>query len=335
MCGGYACVAVKNDGTAEAWGDPDWGGDATAVDLTNVATAMCGGMACVAVKLADSDYASCTIPGDCTTLHLRACEEGWPGSTCSTGLNVGAIPAGPLAEALKGNTALTTLEIIDVNFGDVGMAALGGALETNAAITTLVHSCFYCSEGFHLGDDGVEALAKALETSTTALTTLNLVNNKIGDDGAAALAGALQVNSKVTHLSINENDVGDVGASAFAEMLKVNTALIQLDIGSGYIGNVGAAALDEALKVNSVLTDMNLDLGYDFTDSTISASIGASLAANKNPTCADSKRNGDEVGIDCGGVACNACPGSYGKCVLPIPRLLVCLLLSLFQNVWR
>ena len=26
--------------------------------------------------------------------------------------------------------------------------------------------------------------------------------------------------------------------------------------------------------------------------------------------------------------------GSYGKCVLPIPRLLVCLLLSLFQNVW-
>ena len=42
MCGGSVCVAVKNDGTAEAWGDSDYGGDASGVDLTNVKSAMCG-----------------------------------------------------------------------------------------------------------------------------------------------------------------------------------------------------------------------------------------------------------------------------------------------------
>ena len=47
-CGGYACVARKNDGSAVAWGDSLYGGDASAVDLTNVADISCGGLACVA-----------------------------------------------------------------------------------------------------------------------------------------------------------------------------------------------------------------------------------------------------------------------------------------------
>merc|ERR1712194_392305 len=50
MCGSSACVAVKNDGTAVAWGHGSYGGDASSVDLTNIAAAMCGGSECVAVK---------------------------------------------------------------------------------------------------------------------------------------------------------------------------------------------------------------------------------------------------------------------------------------------
>merc|ERR1712060_273229 len=42
--------ARKHDGTAVAWGDVNGGGDASSVDLTNVADAMCGGHACVARK---------------------------------------------------------------------------------------------------------------------------------------------------------------------------------------------------------------------------------------------------------------------------------------------
>ena len=41
MCGSYVCVAVKNDGTAETWGDSDPGGDASTVDLTNIKSTYC------------------------------------------------------------------------------------------------------------------------------------------------------------------------------------------------------------------------------------------------------------------------------------------------------
>ena len=36
-CGGAACVARKTDDTAVAWGSARHGGDASSVDLTNVA----------------------------------------------------------------------------------------------------------------------------------------------------------------------------------------------------------------------------------------------------------------------------------------------------------
>ena len=51
-CGADACVARKIDGTAVAWVayDPLAGGDAGAVDLTNVADISCGARACVALK---------------------------------------------------------------------------------------------------------------------------------------------------------------------------------------------------------------------------------------------------------------------------------------------
>ena len=37
ICGDYVCVARKTDGTAVAWGHSGFGGDASNVDLTNVA----------------------------------------------------------------------------------------------------------------------------------------------------------------------------------------------------------------------------------------------------------------------------------------------------------
>ena len=51
MCGDHACVAVKDDGSAVAWGHPQAGGDTSGVDLSSgVVSAQCGGGACVVVK---------------------------------------------------------------------------------------------------------------------------------------------------------------------------------------------------------------------------------------------------------------------------------------------
>jgi alpha-tubulin suppressor-like RCC1 family protein len=50
VCGFYACVALMTDGNAVAWGDNANGGDASSVDLTNVADISCSNKACVARK---------------------------------------------------------------------------------------------------------------------------------------------------------------------------------------------------------------------------------------------------------------------------------------------
>ena len=80
MCGGNACVAVKNDGTAEAWGISSRGGDASSVDLTNVKSAMCGWYACVALKndgtaeaWGDSSYGGDASTVDLTDLMIPPC----------------------------------------------------------------------------------------------------------------------------------------------------------------------------------------------------------------------------------------------------------------------
>ena len=49
MCGANVCVALRNDGTAAVWGHRS-NGNASGVDLTNVAHTMCGMKACVAMK---------------------------------------------------------------------------------------------------------------------------------------------------------------------------------------------------------------------------------------------------------------------------------------------
>merc|ERR1712062_676301 len=49
-CGDHACSVLKNDGTAEVWGDAGRGGDASGVTLTNVASIMCGGSACAVLR---------------------------------------------------------------------------------------------------------------------------------------------------------------------------------------------------------------------------------------------------------------------------------------------
>ena len=173
-----------------------------------------------------------------------------------------------------------------------------------------------------IGDDGAAALADALKANTR-VTELFLARSNIGDVGAIALAAALKENNVVRDIHFFENSIGDNGAVALADMLKVNTGIEHMSFSSihyeswkvredSIFGNIGGAAFAEALKVNSVVTDLNgrrpVWSWTNVDDSTIIASIEASLAANQNPTCVDSKQNGDEDGVDCGGSTCNPCP---------------------------
>jgi Ran GTPase-activating protein (RanGAP) involved in mRNA processing and transport len=80
--------------------------------------------------------------------------------------------------------------------------ALAEALKVNTALTTLDLS------GCSIGSNGVMAIAKALKVNTS-LTTLRLIWNVVGADGAEAMLEALTVNNVLTTLDLTYCSVDD------------------------------------------------------------------------------------------------------------------------------
>jgi len=155
-----------------------------------------------------------------------------------------------LAEALKTNRTMTTLEIEDDNIGDEGAKAFAEALKTNNILMTLNLA------GNKIGVEGAKAFAEALKNNNK-LMTLNLGNNTIGDEGATAL-----VNTKLTELYLYNNHISLEGAIALAEALEENKFLRTLNISGnnqmGFSLNVGIKAFAKALTKNTTLTELNL-----------------------------------------------------------------------------
>ncbi|KAF9933676.1 hypothetical protein BGZ67_004171 [Mortierella alpina] len=163
-----------------------------------------------------------------------------------------------LAETLKTNSTLTTLDLRSNAIGDSGAKALGEALKTNSTLTTLDLT------NNSIGDDGAKALGKALKTNST-LATLDLRGNLIWLKGLLEFMELFRTNSTLTTLDLRENKIKSDVANAFAEAFKTNSTLITLDFANNSIGDDGAKALDdgakalgEALKTNSTLTALTL-----------------------------------------------------------------------------
>ncbi|KAF9536772.1 hypothetical protein EC957_009735, partial [Mortierella hygrophila] len=194
------------------------------------------------------------------------------------GNSIGSDGAKALAEALKTNSILTTLDLGGNSIGSDGAKALAEALKTNSTLTTL--NLWYNS----IGSDEAKALAEALKTNST-LTTLNLERNSIGSDGANALAEALKTNSTLTTLNLESNSIGSDEAKALAEALKTNSTLTTLDLRGNSIGSDGAKALAEALKTNSTLT--TLDLGGNSIGSDGAKALAEALKTNSTLTTLD------------------------------------------------
>ncbi|KAG0349324.1 hypothetical protein BG005_011034, partial [Podila minutissima] len=88
-----------------------------------------------------------------------------------------------------------SFELAAGSIGGKEFGRLAEALKTNSTLTTLN------LELNSIGDNGAQALAEALKTNLT-LTILNLRHNSIGHNGAQALAEALKTNSTLTTLNL-------------------------------------------------------------------------------------------------------------------------------------
>lgn len=193
-----------------------------------------------------------------------------------------------LAQALKSNSTLTTLDLGYNSTGDNEAQALSKALSTNSTVTTLN------VVGHSISSIGAKELSKVFRTSLirfkgllaisevhkahSTLTTLDLQKNPIGDkralalsealdsdnfglvgkldrtNGALALSGALKTNSTLTTLYLQKNSIGSNGGQSLSEALKANSTLITVNFWNNSIEDKGAQVLAEALRTNSTLT---------------------------------------------------------------------------------
>ncbi|KAG0362768.1 hypothetical protein BGX24_005067, partial [Mortierella sp. AD032] len=163
----------------------------------------------------------------------------------------GAKELEPLAEALKTNSTLTTLDLQFNKIGPHEVQAMAEALRTNSTMITLHLG------NNSIGENGAQYLSAALKTNST-LITLILNHNSLGDDGAQALGEALKTNMTLTTLGLQGNSIGDNGVQGLVEALKTNTTLTTLDLQFNSIGDNGAQALSMALNINPTLTALVL-----------------------------------------------------------------------------
>ncbi len=144
---------------------------------------------------------------------------------------------------LRTNTSLKTLYLSCAQLGEVGTAALMGALRDNRGLTEL----FMNRETM---ESGAVALAGALALNPH-LQYLHLYDIHFTNGAENILAGALASNRSLTKLYIASNQLGDLFGRALGTTLKVNTRLSSLRISGNQIGDRNAVAIGEGLRDNS------------------------------------------------------------------------------------
>ena len=151
-----------------------------------------------------------------------------------------------IAEALKTNPRVHTVDLTGNLIGPSAGGVMGAALAVNECVTSLNLA------GNEIGDVGATALGEGL-LDNDILVRLNLRNNSIGDLGVHALAEALRTNTTLTTLDLSLNKITDEGARYLAEALKGNKALVSLRLERNAFTDSGNALLTRLMRANTGL----------------------------------------------------------------------------------
>jgi hypothetical protein len=109
------------------------------------------------------------------------------------------------------------------SFGDQGATSVAEVLRRNVSLHTLE------LPGLNIAYGGADAIASAL-ASNVALTKLNLSRNAIGDAGAEKLAASLVHNSCLKSLDLSFNKIEDLGFKSFVNSIHRISALTELNL---------------------------------------------------------------------------------------------------------
>ena len=158
-----------------------------------------------------------------------------------------------ISEALNKTRRLTLLDLRgNDRVGDDGAKLLAEGLRTNRTVATMdLSDC-------HIGDEGFGCICEALKVNKTLHTLLLGLNPEITHVGAAKLGEALQHNKTLRAVSLYRCNIGDEGASHLAESLARNSTLESLTLFNNNIGNDGAQKLLDSLNQNDTLQKLEL-----------------------------------------------------------------------------
>lgn len=196
-----------------------------------------------------------------------------------------AAAAEALADALQGNTVVTTVHLNrNPLLGNWGAGAFADLLRRGKS-TIVTLSLADCS----IGDRGAMMLggALAVNNATAMLRELVLHGNPIGAEGAKSIACGLMANTTLEAIDLDGCQVGDRGCTSIADALRTNHSLKRLELSRNSITDVGASALFVALLTNGVVGTIQLSgsVAGDVFDNTISdghlAAIQRAVQSNR------------------------------------------------------
>ncbi len=93
----------------------------------------------------------------------------------------------------------------------------------------------------------IELLSDFLQVDKK-ITSLSMIHCNLDDSDATLIANALKTNTTLNNLELWQNKIGPDGATDIANALKENTGLEYIAIAANPIGNGGAIAFAELLK---------------------------------------------------------------------------------------
>ena len=118
---------------------------------------------------------------------------------------------------------VSILSLWDNAISDLGIIALADALKTNTKVHTLNLNAN------RIGDAGAQALATLL-SSNAHLTTLHLAENQIHDAGVVAITKALSANVTLTYLDLGKNPFSPKVGAALIATLEINFRLSTVNL---------------------------------------------------------------------------------------------------------
>ncbi|WP_039456529.1 ankyrin repeat domain-containing protein [Candidatus Jidaibacter acanthamoebae] len=241
-----------------------------------------------------------------------------PNTTVSVYNSIGTEGWKKIAEALKSNFTITTLNLEYSGMDTEVKKEILDVFKKNASITTLN------LKGNNIDDEEGKFIAKALRTNMT-LTELNLTENEIEPETFGHITGYLARNkilrddTNLTCLDLNYINIGDKilkniieaintntnisilhlagsniefkGGKAIGRLLRTNNSITELYLGNNRIGDMGIILIASALKTNTILTKLFI------SNNNISEEGGKAIAKalKNNTTLTDLDLRGNHI----------------------------------------